>query len=437
MANTDGNTEARTANEEKFDIDEAFRTKGFTEFLAKFPDAENFNVNDPEKVQDRFLAFAEKEKVKTDLKDLFRNQIKKEMGLELSDADLALIDRDLEKNATKPGYIIDLRTQIDSFKSIPLEIQQFEKELADLGKKEEFLAEQDRLGIKRAQLETAKDYLGFMGGIALRVEVLDYYAKAIPNALTKVFDFIGGINGEPIFNSEDVSLDTEKQKIDERFSALEYVKNRFGNINKNKAGLLIDSTETDIENVKNAIGMINTKEEQITKSKQLFDRLKKDLFGKVTAISSLREIIQDKVKNQFYALTHELDQEVPVLSDLKRAKDLFTDLKERFKSSETGVNPLGNIDERGFIKAIDGDMEIAISDMIEDKLSSAHGFGELESALGSILGAKEVGFKKDNDVKEVIVRTLENVRDGLSGNDRVVKKLLLSRIIGKVKSDKY
>ena len=79
------------------DINNVLKNDAFAEFLTRFDDFESVAENNDEaKLHERFEMFQKKEGLKKDLRDFYRGDIKEEIGLDLSDADLKDVDAYVE-----------------------------------------------------------------------------------------------------------------------------------------------------------------------------------------------------------------------------------------------------------------------------------------------------------------------------------------------------
>lgn len=139
-------TEATEKGKEGFDIDAALNTKGFAEFLAKYPGSEESDVESESEVEKRFEAFKTKEKTKKQMRALFTDHIQNNMGVKLESGDLASVDSVIDGMVfDNPEEFSQLSAQLEEFEQSPKEIAAMEEEVKKLGGREALEAKRTEL----------------------------------------------------------------------------------------------------------------------------------------------------------------------------------------------------------------------------------------------------------------------------------------------------
>jgi DNA-directed RNA polymerase subunit F len=209
---------------------------------------------------------------------------------------------------------------------------------------------------------------------------------------------------------------------------------KFGKISKEEAESLEGGIQSQIKDVENTLANIQQLGELKSLSQELFGNIRKDLLGGVSDIAELTVAIQAKVSAQFQQMTKDGS-----IKALDQAQKRFESLKSVTGSTETGVNPLGGIDEGVFQEQVDASLEKKASEEIMEKVlqvsMGTNAFTRLEKALEPFLKREKIGSKEGDEARDFIARTLKEAADNLSdANEDRAKKLMISRLLIKMKS---
>lgn len=118
--------EAKKEIEKNFDLDTALNDSGFTEFLAKYPDAENLEMAENNKtIQERYLRFKDQVNLSETLKKIFVGQIKLESGIEMKNEDFDDVNNYIELMAIEDPKRFD--KVLNSKKMLERSIQEIQK----------------------------------------------------------------------------------------------------------------------------------------------------------------------------------------------------------------------------------------------------------------------------------------------------------------------
>jgi hypothetical protein len=138
-------------------IDKALNTKGFAEFLAKYPEAESIDLNDTNEaeIEQRLEAFEAKNRVSAEIRGLFNNELSG-LGIKLEAADFASVEAYLEdETINNPESIQEMARTITLFQELPGKIRELEAKAASIGNIDELTAKRDRLDGQAVELNEA------------------------------------------------------------------------------------------------------------------------------------------------------------------------------------------------------------------------------------------------------------------------------------------
>ena len=187
-------------------IDKALNTKGFAEFLAKYPEAESIDLNDTNEaeIEQRLEAFEAKNRVSAEIRGLFNNELSG-LGIKLEGADFASVDVYLEdETINNPEAIQEMARTIALFQELPGKIRELEAKAASIGNIDELTAKRDRLDGQAVELNEASKitvprFLGvpfFQGRkdnkakLARREEILAKYGTTLEGVEQKYLESV-------------------------------------------------------------------------------------------------------------------------------------------------------------------------------------------------------------------------------------------------------
>lgn len=142
---------------------------------------------------------------------------------------------------------------------------------------------------------------------------------------------------------------------------------KHGKIGKKEANNLESSITNQIAGIEDTLSKIKQVEELKALSQEMFGNTKKELLGGVSEIAELTTVIQKKVSAQLKKMTQ--DGSVRVLD---QAQERFESLRATAESTETGINPLGGIDEGPLQEQMDASLEKAAVDEIKKAVLGAN-----------------------------------------------------------------
>ncbi len=412
---------------EESDIDKALNTKGFAEFLAAHPDAGNFDMSNEGDVEKRFETFETKELMKKELIEIYSSHIEKEMGVKLDATDHASIDAYLESEAIEnPEKLLDIKESMKRFKELPIEISNCEEQLGELGKAPNFKAELDALKKDQADLEIAKEYTGFFGKAAINLESFAMLAKMFPLA----FHDLGLAKMEKYEKKHDEAANAHDDKV----AAIRAVEEKYGKLKKDEAENILYGIRERIQTIEATLGAIDATQNYKEISEQLFTAYRKELLGGISNVKGLAKSIQLKVLGQFKAMT--THGNIKIMDNIQ---ERFDALKKVAATTETGVNPLGQMKEEVVQERMNVVIEKAASEEIMKFVQKANlgtnALTNLEKVLEPYFKREKMGSRNKEETRRFVYETLELAAGNL-GNSNVdqAKKLMIARILIKMKS---
>jgi len=412
---------------QEFDIDAALNEKGFAEFLAAREDAEDFDIDDAESVENRFNIFVQKEGVKKNLKALYANQINREFDITLNVDDLKSVDAHFEKEALKNSdLVMKTHGKLELFERLPKDILKLEGELGKLGKAEDWNIKLETLRKDKANLDNTRKYTGFTGKARLALETIGVFIKPLPKSY-------GDLTNSMFIDKYIGDVGQEIGKLLEQRDALKSVKEKFGNMNKGEAGKKLTDIENQISEVENTLSTIAEADQLKNLSENLFGEIRKKMFAEVANISELAEAIQGEVVYQFNELL-----DIDSIESLDKAQNKLEALRKISKTTEIGVDPLGGVNEDDLQELIDRSIERVSTEMtiasIEDTNLGQNALTKLEKSLEPFIKRTKVGSKDGDESREFIMKTIEEVARALPNTtESKAKRLLLARIIIKMR----
>lgn len=138
-------------------VDQALNQNGFSEFLARFPDYKSLEPtgSDLKLVLERHEAFKEVKETTRQLKRLYTQEIREDLGINLEETDLKAVDSFLEGEIIKnPSFVKGLKEQLEKFANLNKKISDRKLELEKMGGK-------GILDYQQSVLETAARKGGF------------------------------------------------------------------------------------------------------------------------------------------------------------------------------------------------------------------------------------------------------------------------------------
>jgi hypothetical protein len=384
----------------------------------------------------RFEVFGSKEEVKKGLQELWKGQIEKDFGISLSDADFASVDASLEKTALEnPEEILELKAKLESYQASIERIKLAEETLEQLGNAEITSTKLDELKDEQSTLSIARKYSGNGGAIRYAFTYLKNVVKGAVAVDERVMDFFN-VEFKPTefysdYKKESKQFKEETSKI-EKFGEI-------GKLDREKIDTMLEGVVSEISKVEEILTNIKDASGMKEMSTVLFDKLRKDLLKGVSGVAEFKNLIQEKAKKRLENMVGN-PVEDRSMKDLEEAQGTFEGLRNSSKTSETGIDALGGVDQVEFQKGLNEAIEKKTSeDIFEAVMHSKLGkgaFDNLNKALSKFVENKKIGSKEGDEARKFIITAIEEVVANM-GNDKedIAKKLMCAEIINNMKKN--
>jgi hypothetical protein len=412
------------AEDQEFDLDRALNTKGFLEFLGKHPDAESFDMENAEAVQEKFETFESIPELSSQLKEVYSQKIETDLGIKLDKTDLAALDAHLEDLAvTNPEQLEELGQQLNNFVGFPADINalvgEFREQLGEYGSRDEMAERLEMLKGDKKNLDNVKDVVGFGGKAKF---VFRYFANK--------FDSV--VLGKDASEEYKNSIKEDREDIAAVGESLHAMEEKFGNLNKKGVVGILEETEAEIAQLEAALGAIDEVVAAEKFAREQYFEAREKLLGGISDVAGITAAVQAKVDKQFEAMMKKGG-----MASFEKLQERLSELQDSAEGSETGLDPFSKNPEE--LQAfIDERLEGEATAMIEKALKGAslgnNALTKLEKALEPLLEKESLGSKDEEETKEFIRTTLEEVADGLGDKpEDKAKKIMIARILAKTK----
>ena len=410
-----------------FDIDTALNKNGFMEFLTK--STETIDMGNSEDLKNRFEAFNAKESMKTSLRNLYGEQIKKELEIDLDASDMNALDISLERLAIdKPEQLLLIKQRIDIFNELPKQTKELETQLGTLSNEADLSLKLDAMREDAGNLSSAKRYMGFFGKAKFAFDYLSVGVRAMP--------ILFRVPGVSDIYKQRVAF--ENQAVDEGWEAVGEVKKKHGKIDSKVAGNKIDEINKQVKSVEDLIALLKDIGQKKSESIKAFDIIRKELLTGVSGIAEITAAVQKSAKRQLAVMMIDGAS----MKRLDEAQEVF----EKFQAlsngeSETGINFLEGSDLAQYQERIDALIEVAVTTEIFDAIQKSSvgedSLAKLESALEKFVTKEKMGSKEKDDARKFVMETIEIAASSGRGTstEALVKRLMCSRILIKMKNN--
>lgn len=364
-------------------IDKALNTKGFAEFLAKYPEAESIDLNDTNEaeIEQRLEAFEAKNRVSKEIRGLFNNQLSG-LGIKLEGADFESVEAYLEDETIhNPESIQEMARTIALFQELPGKIRELEAKAASIGNIDELTAKSDQLWDQAVELdEASKIEVPRLKGLYFSSRRKDNKAKLARR--------------EEILAKHGTTLEGVNKKYEEKFVQARAV----------------DSNIQALED----LGRL--KQEIEANFKQANQALFKDseIAGKI------KEAVKVKIQDKYNAMLHgpgSFDTADKSLQYLDTIEETDPDYLEGMDLDHQR-NSLNEFLEKKLVEEmreiVDGISKKSLTlDKVEDKLKK-------------YLGREKIGTREGDELRDMLSRVFEKLRT--DGTLSTAKKIIMSRV---------
>ncbi len=400
-----------------FDIDAALDKKGFAEFLAQHPGAENFDMDDAGEIQKRFEVFEIKDNVSKGLEKIYASHIQDQIGIKLEAGDAKSVKDHIEKLAvSEPEKVHELNEKLKMFLEVPNEIKSLETELVKLGDVGDLKGKLAEAALLKTDLEAVIPTIGS----------LKYKAKYAFAMLT-----LAPLRGWKGFD-EVAYVEAAKNKFN--FEYGEQKKPGKGDkvADKQKLYSVMMDTSQKIDDIKAVLEKIEATEDLKSTLKTSFDAARKNLISGMAEIKGLTEAI-----NKRSCAELEKMMQPGTLGALQKSQEKLELLQFAAVNPDIGMEPLTTADVERLQKKID---EIAesnipkqIFDIVLDADLGVNALTKFEKALDPFLKTNHIGSKEGDSARAFIRETIEKiVAIEPETPEGKVKRIILKRILVKL-----
>lgn len=374
------------------DLDQMLNNKKFVEALVGWKPDIDVRSEDEDSMKEKYKAFQEKEKVSKELVKIYGEQIFKDVGIRLNNADFKKVEACLSKKAFEdPDEIINLGIQIQQFKEMPQAIEEKKRLLEEQKTKFE--------GIKKGKED-------------IRNEKTQYNETKAEKLLKANKRWTPGGR-----NKARAEVESESREIDKRLMDIERTIEEFEKGELKQANEVKLEAERDLSSIKSAL-----------------------LFS---SEGPLEEIIQDvrlKAQEKLKKMA-----EGKTLKDFESTQEYYNHLNELREGDEDFFHYLGDFEgyfgqtQDVFQQDLDQNIEYSIDFELDKAVENAH-LGDkpleaLEKSLKDLLKKEKIGSKGEYYTSYFLMSSLTKIC--LEPHIEPAKKFLLGRIIQKIESGFY
>ncbi len=399
-----------------FDTEKALNEKGFVEFLAKHDGSEGGEVSSKD-MESRFEMFGVQAEVAKDIKEIYKSEVFRDIGITLDTKDMACVEEFLEKQAIdSPGEVSKMQAQIKQFRELPGQIKQANIEILEY--------------VKNADVESlkiAKGGEGFWG----KVRMMGEYS--IPGGAGKTF-----LAREKV---EQTGVKLTPEEIDKRIAEITAKQEKIIKtgipltpeaINARMAEITaqVDFSVKDFNSGK-WMGVNEGLLEQ-------FANVKKSIFMHSELREEINRITQQKLKVQLDAFVTK--------GDLKSAEGGLQRMSSVKSNNETGLDYMADGTEEEIRNSLgvnaEAHVQIKIDSMIRSMdFTSSNPFTKLQKVYDQAINTETVGERSGAESTTFIVDTINESIEALKENpDNKIeiraKKILARQLAAKLSKNK-
>ncbi len=400
-------SEAEVPLEEAAYIDAALNTKGFPEFLAEFPDGDSV-VNDKEEIEKRFRAFEKKGELGKDLRAIYREQIEKDTGLKLNDAELKAVEDLLGKEAVRdPERVVEVAEMAADFKHNTEAILQLEAEIQGYGG-------DTAIAQKLAELKEGKWSL--MGARTSSAGPEQFPLLKLASWGEKISAFFKRSDETGVAST----IMEQRAKAKDQFN----ISNRFGIISQEKLNAELQKIEDEIKYIED---VAQAKSDAFKE----FGRLRTELTEGFLPVAEVVAVAKAKVQERLNAMGNDVGK----VFSFEKADAAQDYLNKIVKVAETGGQDyLEGEDVAAFRDQLNKKIELKSVEMLTEAINkvviASGSLTSLERAIEKFKTRERIGSREGDDVKNFLQEALTVISTDPKMSQ--AKKILISRLIAKL-----
>ncbi len=415
-----------------FDPAEAMNTEGFPEFLARFPDAADFDPNATELLEVRYKAFVNTiPAIEGITKVLNTEPAMTKLGVEFGDEAIeSHVATKLEEMAIYyPEKLNAIQETITEYNSLIGEIAQVDasiKEMWDNQEKREMHVDLENLKAKEQALVEAEKVSGFFRRKIIGLEAA-FEKWAFGQSVADEKDWLEKNSGgsvEPRALTE--AFVEERSSARKGNEARLKVKNEY-EIDINPAAIreALEETRDMIAIKESQISTLETLEKTHSLMTARFKEIRNVLIESVGATDALRAAAVEQVENKFDELLH---------SDPEKALEFFHTASEVSGDNAFGAEFFKD-DRESTLLMIEKRIEHVVAQDIRKAVTEtplgSYAFNKMMQTLTKFLSKEKVGSKTGEEAKAFVMDTLNSLAERVVKRDKA-RGLMLKLAIGRL-----
>ncbi len=425
-------TEAEAAAIESFNSVEAMNTAGFPEFLAKFPDAEAFDVNDKKAMETRFGAFKSKAEAAREMSGFFKEELRgQNLGIDFENAELqGLIGGRIESMAFEnPEKVNEIFETLSKFEELTKQVSSAEKTIAALSGEGDLDAVLEEFKKKKEILESAAETERFFTGAGFVSPLLAAYEKF-------AFGFTVDYAKEWLATHEGSPTVTTRKEMEE------FIKDRTTARRRNDARVTLKKEymiEPDGAAIEKALEETNKKIEELSRQSAALAELEQARDMASDQVRDIRDMIlagvgtNEQLKELAKKKAHDKLTKL-MNSNPDEAQKFFEDLDRVSTDNSLNIDYLGDKRDK-FQEDIETHITTKVAaDMrkaIETTSFGPKAYDKLVRSLESFLKRQKVGTKEGDDAHAFVIDTLKSIAQEVGAKDKakgILIRFMLSRL---------
>lgn len=416
----------------EFNVDVAYNTAGFLEFLNNHPDSKSLDMSDAAMVEKRFEAFNAAPEAAEKLQKVFAEHLKKEIGLDVPEEKMKAVIKRMEKFAVEdPDGFMAYKSRLDSFEPLKDRIAGQEAHLKELGDASELEQGLENLKDKQERIASISAHAGRFGRLRLWKTMI---VNRLPRFDTLLFPEISVDQADEL--QERLA---ESNQAETKIDTIKGLEKEHGGITLFEGELSGVSAEVDssIEGIEKTLAKIESMEKHLETSKKLYGDIRTELVSSLSDYKQITEFVQNTVKDTLESVFVTGD-----MSHLERLQDTFLRLQGTSARTETGIDYLGGMDVEAFGKQLNEAVEAKAFEEIQKAVNEVkpgnNHLYSVEKAIEGWLIRQQIGTKKGEEARSFVRAAIEKLsKDPDAGSLSQTKRWILARILTKLSKNAY
>lgn len=398
-------TPENPADKPAFDIDKAYNTKGFVEFMALHPDAKSMDSNDAAAIEQRMKVFEMQAAAAKGVFEALDGHVKRELGIEIDPkaAREEIQEYILGRAVEDPAEVAKIQEAIVETAALKGQIAQLQAELGRAGRSADHQVKLGEESARLADLEKAQKASQFVGS-----------AVHTWNRIKSIFNK----------NGESAQAYAEVEAAKQRVEALH------GRLDRSKRETLLADTAKRVEEINKQLADSKDLEDGLARANIAFEQLRGEILSSVKDSEFYADSLQTAVANRFRST------KVNSKSSLSDLLDAQADLEKIVDNNATGVDLFDGVAPDEIQANIDKLVERKVAEMAKDSLkkfevTGGRALDRLRKDLEQLIKADKLGSKEAAEAKALVKEALVEAAESLKKEtpENIAKVLVINRII--------